>query len=32
MTKEFSLNFIGLHTKIGVLELLFSPEVISLVT
>lgn len=32
VTKEFSLNFIGLYTNIGVLELPVSPEVISLVT
>lgn len=32
MTKEFSLNFTGLHTNIRVLELPVSPEVISLVT
>lgn len=31
MTKEFDFNFIGLHTKIGVLELLVSPKVVSLV-
>lgn len=32
VTKEFALNFTGLHTKIGVLELPISLEVISLVT
>jgi len=31
VTKEFSLNFMALHTKIGVLEFPISLEVISLV-
>lgn len=32
ITKEFALNFIGLTSKVGVIELQFSPEVISTVT
>ena len=31
ITKEFSLNFIGLNSKVGMLELQVSPEVISTV-
>ena len=32
MTKEFALHFTGSNTKFGVLNLLISPEIISLVT
>ena len=32
ITKEFSLNFTGLNSKVGMLKLQVSPEVISIVT
>ena len=32
ITKEFSLNFIGLNSKVGVLELQDSPDIISTVS
>ena len=32
ITKEFALNFTGLNSKVGILELQISPEVISTVT
>ena len=32
VTREFALNFTGLNSKVGVLELPISPEVISTVT
>ena len=32
VTKEFALHFIGLNSKVGVLEFPISPEVISVVT
>ena len=32
MTKEFAMNFTGLNSKVGMLELQVSPDVISTVT
>ena len=32
MTKEFALNFTGLNSKVGMLELQVSPDMISTVT